>query len=568
MKETITSSVGAARKNLAWAAMLATAALASSAVGQVPPAPANLQYPLAIKTRWNYQMWQEFGPGVHPDSPNAPLIKGNVMETTVVSEVAGYDLIGGAKYARVESRMNGRLTITDWYRLTPEGLFVGKTNEEGRVLVMTPPQKLLSPTLAPGESWSWKAPDAPVTIAVRVVGRETTEVPAGKFETTKTAAEITMALPEATVHAVQSRWFSPGVGYVRLETEAHAGDRLLYRTTQTLVGLESGQPGPQVSRPTAAAAAATSSGAPVRYEARWDPQTSGVTDQLNSVYFVDVNTGWAAGKNNTILKTADGGKTWSRALERQEGGNDFSSIFFTNAKEGWAQGHVLLHSSDGGETWRPASPLPGRKSLGAGGAVGTIRLQTAMFGTSDRLFKSEDGGTTWTDISKLPRNSFRAVFALDPQHVWMVGDYGLYAFTTDGGATWQEPPMPVKCRLTQVYFVSPRIGWILPSNHNGGPLATTDGGLTWASQYAGAGQNRPLRDIHFVNERDGFLLVGSNRPDVVYRTSNGGAKWATIGQLPEGRTAMSFPAVDEGWVVGPNGYIVHYHLVPVPAAAK
>jgi photosystem II stability/assembly factor-like uncharacterized protein len=398
---------------------------------------------------------------------------------------------------------------------------------------------------------------------------------------------MTLSAPQATIQSSISRWFAPGVGFVRLETETHSGDRFLSRTTVTLVGTESGQPAPQASRLTATAApaapaggqlaqvsqsrnaaATTSSGAPVRYEARWDLQTSGVTDQLNSVYFIDVNTGWAAGKNNTILKTADGGKTWSRALEREEGGNEFSSIFFTNAKEGWAQGRILLHSSDGGETWRPASPLPERKSLGDGWAVGAIRLQTGQFGTSDRLFKSEDGGTTWTDISKLPRNDFREIFALDSEHVWMAGDYGRYALTSDGGATWQEPPMPVKCRLTRVYFVSPRIGWILPSDHNGGPLASTDGGLTWASQYTGAGQNRPLRDIHFVNERDGFLLVGSNRPDVVYRTTDGGAKWATIGQLPEGRTAMSFPAVDNGWVVGPNGYVVHYHLVPVPAAGK
>jgi hypothetical protein len=26
-------------------------------------------------------------------------------------------------------------------------------------------------------------------------------------------------------------------------------------------------------------------------------------------------------------------------------------------------------------------------------------------------------------------------------------------------------------------------------------------------------------------------------------------------------TALSFPAADEGWVVGPKGYIVHYHKV-------
>ena len=52
------------------------------------------------------------------------------------------------------------------------------------------------------------------------------------------------------------------------------------------------------------------------------------------------------------------------------------------------------------------------------------------------------------------------------------------------------------------------------------------------------------------------------------RTADGGVRWQTIGRLPEGRAAMSFPAVDNGWVVGPAGYIVHYHLVPVPVAAK
>jgi photosystem II stability/assembly factor-like uncharacterized protein len=512
-------------------------------------------------------MRQEFGPGVHPNERYASLAKGNVLDTTFVSQVTGYDVIRGEKYARVESRMNGSLWMTEWYRLTPEGLFMGKTNEDGKEVVMTPPQKVLSRTLAPGESWTWKAADAPVTIAVHVVGRETTQVPAGRFETTRTASEMTMALPQATIHVSQSRWFSPGVGYVRQETDTHAGNRLLTRGWLTLVALEPGGPA-LANQLTAAAAPAPRAGTALRYEARWDLQNSGVTDQLESVYFIDVNTGWAAGKNNTILKTADGGKTWSRALEREESGNEFSSIFFTSAKEGWAQGNILLHSSDGGKTWRPASPLPERKNLGDGGAVGTIRLQTGQFGTSDRLFKSEDGGTTWTDISKLPRNDFAAMFALDPQHVWMVGDYGRYALTSDGGATWQEPPMPVKCRLTRVYFVSPSIGWILPSDHNGGPLTTTDGGLTWTSEYAGVGQNRPLRDIHFVDQRDGFLLAGSNGPDVVYRTSDGGAKWAKIGLLPANRSAMSFPALDNGWVVGPNGYIVRYHLVPVPAAAN
>jgi hypothetical protein len=119
-------------------------------------------------------------------------------------------------------------------------------------------------------------------------------------------------------------------------------------------------------------------------------------------------------------------------------------------------------------------------------------------------------------------------------------------------ARWDLQNSGVKDKLNSVYFTDVNTGWAAGANNT----------------YAGAGPNRPLRDIHFVNERDGFLLVGSNRPDVVYRTTDGGTRWATIGQLPEARTAMSFPAVDNGWVVGPEGYVVHYHLVPVPTAGK
>ena len=545
-----------------------SAALAALAMGQrPPPTMANASYPLAIKTRWTYEMVQEFSPGVRPSELDAALMKGNRLETTLVSEVAGTDLIAGARYARVESRHDGRLWLTEWLRVTPEGLFLAKTTEDGKETVITPPQKMISAHMTGGETWSWKASDAPVTMRTVVVGRESSEVPAGTFDATKMVHDIRMVLPQAKIRASNSRWFSPGVGYVRQESEVYAGERLLTRTKLSLIAFGAAQ-SPGVAGAAAAFQPAHAS-ATEKYEARWDVQNSGVTDQLNSVYFIDVNTGWAAGTHNTILKTTDGGKTWNRLLERIEGGNAFSSIYFTNGKEGWASSDkILLHSSDGGETWRPASPLPEGKSLGTGGAFGGIRVQTGLFGTSDRFYRSGDGGTTWTtSVSKLPRNDFEAFFVLDEQHMWGAGDNGRYALTADGGRTWQEPTIPVKTKLTKVYFVSPKIGWILPTDHNGGPLASTDGGLTWTSQYTGADRNTPLRDIHFVNERDGFLLVGgSNRSDIVYRTSDGGTRWTTIGQLPERRTAMSFPAVDNGWVVGPTGYVVHYHLVPMSRA--
>ena len=43
----------------------------------------------------------------------------------------------------------------------------------------------------------------------------------------------------------------------------------------------------------------------------WTPQTSGTTNNLTCVYFSDVNNGTIVGDNGTIIKTTDGGTTWT-----------------------------------------------------------------------------------------------------------------------------------------------------------------------------------------------------------------------------------------------------------------
>jgi len=41
----------------------------------------------------------------------------------------------------------------------------------------------------------------------------------------------------------------------------------------------------------------------------WTVLTSGTTDRFNSAYFPDVNTGYVVGDSGTIVKTIDGGIT-------------------------------------------------------------------------------------------------------------------------------------------------------------------------------------------------------------------------------------------------------------------
>lgn len=194
--------------------------------------------------------------------------------------------------------------------------------------------------------------------------------------------------------------------------------------------------------------------------------------------------------------------------------------------------------------------------------LGTSRIQLHVRGMGAGVFRSDDAGRTWKPLGQPPSNAFETVFFVDDQHGWVAGDYGLLAATVDGGATWKEQNSGFKPHITKIQFVSPQVGWLLPHRgHQGGLLATTDGGQTWTSQYAAIPGYSPLADMQFLNAQTGFLLAEGNHDHLVLVTANGGKSWKTIGHVRQYSTALSFPAADEGWVVGPKGYIVPYHKV-------
>ncbi|MBK8662974.1 MAG: hypothetical protein IPN18_14745 [Ignavibacteriales bacterium] len=64
----------------------------------------------------------------------------------------------------------------------------------------------------------------------------------------------------------------------------------------------------------------------------------------------DHQTGWARGREGTILKTIDSGATWRKQLVPVQ--DELSSIMFVNSNTGWAigQNNTLIKTSDGGIT--------------------------------------------------------------------------------------------------------------------------------------------------------------------------------------------------------------------------
>jgi photosystem II stability/assembly factor-like uncharacterized protein len=70
--------------------------------------------------------------------------------------------------------------------------------------------------------------------------------------------------------------------------------------------------------------------------------STSTTQKLNSVYFVNNNIGYIAGNFGTILKTSDGGNTWTVLSSGIT--QDLRSIYFTDVNTGYIVGafHTIL----------------------------------------------------------------------------------------------------------------------------------------------------------------------------------------------------------------------------------
>jgi photosystem II stability/assembly factor-like uncharacterized protein len=261
------------------------------------------------------------------------------------------------------------------------------------------------------------------------------------------------------------------------------------------------------------------------------------SSRTDDIWFASPEIGWAVNSNGHILKTEDGGNSWTNQKKTSV---YLRCIGFAGAstKVGWV-GSVSpekrMFVTRDGKTWNTVDNLPPKPVKVCGISVVDDQVIYAS-GTNDpvddpAVLKTTDGGATWTSIDMRAHASLLVDIHFQTRdRGWVVGGRDVVAcpgrratrdvvrpvvlFTNDGGKTWTDLiPQRDKKRFPhgewgwKIFFLNDRVAFISLENFlDGAILKSVDGGMTWTRVRINDRQrNADLEGVGFVSEDKGWV---------------------------------------------------------------
>jgi photosystem II stability/assembly factor-like uncharacterized protein len=234
--------------------------------------------------------------------------------------------------------------------------------------------------------------------------------------------------------------------------------------------------------------------APVAAAAGWEVTSTGYDQWIEHVTAVGAGEAWAETSTpSSVWHTTDGsywGNTGTANLT-----DDLEASSFFDATHGLVANRLgqVSYTADGSNRSSPvALPLIPPANLYHYRAydISFGDAQTAWIApfNESALLKTTDGGATWSDPPQaVPAGvTPNMVDALSATTCWAT-DGTHVIFTSDGGATWTktttDPPVPAGPFIDGIAASSDDHLWVVGGdNVSGFVLATSDGGSTWATQ--------------------------------------------------------------------------------------
>jgi photosystem II stability/assembly factor-like uncharacterized protein len=280
----------------------------------------------------------------------------------------------------------------------------------------------------------------------------------------------------------------------------------------------------------------------------WSTIYSGVNNNLKSVYFYDINNGFAVGNSYPtgfpmILKSTNGGTDWK--IDSSGITNiSLSSVWMDNISSITAVGSngTILKSTNSGTNWFSV-PTNTSQSLNA-------IEENYISGTSGITLKYD--GTTWNILQTGISNDLYTVFKNNYSGwIYSGGSSGLIIYSTDSGISWLPSNTTVSDNVKSIFFVNTVTGFAC--GQYGLFIKTTDGGVNWFRGILSA-DSTTFEDLHFKNE---FIAIAVGENGTIYKTINGGNNWTkVISPTDNYLRSVYFINENTGLIVGESGTIL------------
>ena len=141
-------------------------------------------------------------------------------------------------------------------------------------------------------------------------------------------------------------------------------------------------------------------------------------------------------------------------------------------------------------------------------------------------------GQQWGYVNTLTDEYLREIWTQGLDTVYIVGDNGLIARSTDRGETWEKQYFQTQVYLNDIFFINHYIG--LAVGDQGTVLKTTDAGETWVQIASGTTQNINAIAATGLNN---IWAVGDN--SLILHSTDAGETWTQTNVLSENNRLLS-----------------------------
>lgn len=274
---------------------------------------------------------------------------------------------------------------------------------------------------------------------------------------------------------------------------------------------------------------------------------------ITALWGTNSQTVYAVAVDGTIFKTTNCGQTWSQNVGVAP--QYMYSMSFLNSTTGFVAGSEggIARTTNAGATWIPLT------SPQVDWAYFQIKIVSAgeiyLVGDPSFLYKSSDLGNSWQTLNIIPVTGPSDTFvwySMDKAGSTMVisGDFGVVAKSTNNGITWSSNQISY---TTQILFDMAMV----PNTNNllavGRQYSMGTRQVFFSSNYGGnwstrnLGINMDASSISMVNSQIGYIS-GTNCQ--VLKTTDGGVNWTPVTQPYSGTFdihTIDFVSPTTGW---------------------